>query len=100
MYIYIYIWRRAGYVQQKYLPPFNGIRGKLSANRRQTDSKQTQFRTIQDHLGSKILDTKIVHTSKKKEINIFFWVENIFKPCSHIQKNTQNPNPIFKITIY
>ena len=24
---------------------------------------------------------------------------NIFKVCSHIQKNTQNPNPIFKITI-
>ena len=26
-------------------------------------------------------------------------VKNTFKVCSHIQKNTQNPNPIFKITI-
>ena len=26
--------------------------------------------------------------------------KNIFKPCSHIQSNTQNPNPIFKISIY
>ena len=26
--------------------------------------------------------------------------KNIFTPCSHIQKNTHNPNPIFKITIY
>ena len=41
---------------------------------------------------------KIVHTSGK----IFDGVssKNIFKPCSHIQKNTQNPNPIFKISIY
>ena len=26
--------------------------------------------------------------------------KSIFKVCSHVQKNTQNPNPIFKITIY
>ena len=26
--------------------------------------------------------------------------KNIFNLCSHIQKNTPNPNPIFKITIY
>ena len=25
---------------------------------------------------------------------------NIFNTCSHIQKNTQNPNTIFKLTIY
>ena len=25
---------------------------------------------------------------------------NIFKPCSHIELNTQNPNTIFKIAIY
>ena len=28
------------------------------------------------------------------------YVEHIFKICSHIQKSTQNPNIIFKITIY
>ena len=26
--------------------------------------------------------------------------KNTFDICSHIQKNTQNPNPMFKITIY
>ena len=34
-------------------------------------------------------------------LNIFENMSNnIFKPCSHIQLNTQNPNPIFKLTIY
>ena len=49
--------------------------------------------------------TKIVHTSG--HIFVFlgvvifrFWgSENIFNLCSHIELNTQNPNPIFKITI-
>ena len=27
-------------------------------------------------------------------------VKNTFEVCSYIQKNTQNQNPIFKITIY
>ena len=58
--------------------------------------------------GPKILDTKIVHTSGKifvfwkSKISIL-WVEKcrffLFKVCSHIELNTQNPNPIFKITI-
>ena len=35
-----------------------------------------------------------------------FWIfleqisKTFFEPCSHIQSNTQNPNPIFKTTIY
>ena len=32
--------------------------------------------------------------------DIFLISKNTFEPCSHIQSNTQNPNPIFKITIY
>ena len=27
-------------------------------------------------------------------------IKNTFKPCSHIRSTTQNPNPVFKITIY
>ena len=30
----------------------------------------------------------------------YFSSKNTFKPCSHIQSNTQNPNPIFKISFY
>ena len=49
--------------------------------------------------------TKIVHNSGK--VFDFFGVEtfrflgskNIFNPCSHIELNTQNPNPRFKIAI-
>ena len=59
-----------------------------------------------EHLGPKILDAKIVHTSGKMfdvgggSNNFDFWgSKDIFKVCSNIQKNTQNPNPIFKITI-
>ena len=45
--------------------------------------------------------TKIVHTSGtflehfRKNRKHF-----VFRLCSHIQSNTQNPNPIFNITIY
>ena len=45
----------------------------------------------------KIVDTKIVHTSGKMFEQMF---ENTFKPCSHTESNTQNPNTLFKITIY
>ena len=30
----------------------------------------------------------------------YFSPKHIFKPCSHIQSNTQNPKPIFKISVY
>ena len=36
-----------------------------------------------------------VHTSENSFG--YFSSNNIFKPCSYIQSNTQNPNPIFKI---
>ena len=44
----------------------------------------------------------MVHTSVTF---LFFYLEQngqtkIFKPCSHIEFNTTNPNPILKITIY
>ena len=56
-------------------------------------------------ISPQMFRTKIVHTS-----GIFFdfggvvffdflGSKNIFNPCSHIEFNTQNPNPIFKITI-
>ena len=49
--------------------------------------------------------TKIVHTSGNififgKSIFSIFGSKNVFNLCSHIELNTQNPNPIFKITIY
>ena len=49
--------------------------------------------------------TKIVHTSGKffdfwgVHLFDFLGSKNIFNPCSHIEFNTQNPNPISKITI-
>ena len=49
--------------------------------------------------------TKIVHTSgnffdfRGVDSFVFLVSENIFNPCSNIEFNTQNPNPILKITI-
>ena len=56
-------------------------------------------------ISPQMFRTKIVHTS-----GIFFdfggvvffdfgGSRNIFNLCSHMELNTQNPNPIFKITI-
>ena len=42
--------------------------------------------------------TRIAHTSGK--LFDILPSKNIFKPCSHIQSNTQNPTPIFKVSIY
>ena len=42
--------------------------------------------------------TRSVHTSGI--IFDSFSSEDVFKPISYIQSNTQNPNPISKITIY
>ena len=73
---------------------FSGVRGPV--------------RTTNQTKTPKILDTKIVHTSGKivdfggrhfrflESKN----VEKIFYLCPHIELNTQNPTPIFKIAIY
>ena len=47
-----------------------------------------------------VFRTKIVHTSATF-CDFFEKISrNTFKPCSHIESSTTNPNPIFKITIY
>ena len=56
-------------------------------------------------ISPQMFRTKIVHTSGKMfdfggSIFSTFWgSRNIFNPCSHIEFNTQNPNPISKIAI-
>ena len=58
------------------------------------------FRTkIPKHI-KQIVRTRIVHTSGTFLYFKFVFVKTTFKPCSHIELNTQNPNTIFKITIY
>ena len=47
-----------------------------------------------------IVSTTIVHTSGIVFDLLSKMSKNIFKICSYIQKNTQNPNAIFKITTY
>ena len=48
----------------------------------------------------KIFRTKIVHTSGKIGFVFRKVSKHIFKISSYIQKDTQNPNPIFKVTIH
>ena len=43
--------------------------------------------------------TKIVHTSGTFFEKFRNMSKNAFKPCHHIEFNTTNSNPIFKITI-
>ena len=56
-------------------------------------------------ISPRMFRTKIVHTSEiffdlgGGSIFRFWGSKNIFNLCSHIELNTQNPNPIFKITI-
>ena len=45
----------------------------------------------------KTFRTKIVYTSGDSWGHVSS--NNLCKPCSHIQSNTQNLNPIFKISI-
>ena len=59
------------------------------------------FSDVRGPFRTKLLDTKTVHTSGNKfDFGCRKMSKNIFKVCSHIQKNTKNPNPIFKIAIY
>ena len=57
-------------------------------------------------ISPQMFRTKFVHTSGKMfdfrgggRLFSIWGVENIFNPCSHIELNTPNPNPVFKITI-
>ena len=47
-----------------------------------------------------MVGTKIVHTSGTFLKLFEKMSKNDLEPCSHIELNTQNPDPIFKITIY
>ena len=47
-----------------------------------------------------MVSTKIVHTSGTFLETIENMSKNAFNLCSHIELDTQNPNPIFKIKIY
>ena len=49
---------------------------------------------IKENLSTKIVHISVTFLNKSKNSSF------LFEPCSHIELNTQNPNLIFKITIY
>ena len=78
----------------------NSVRSTGLDTRAALCTKAYECYTTQDHLGptvpnnlKNIVRTKIVHTSGT------FFRKSRF-PTSYIQKKTQNPNIIFKISIY
>ena len=48
----------------------------------------------------KVIRAKIVHTSGTCFEQISKHLKQMFKPCSHIEFNTTNPNPTFKISFF
>ena len=62
---------------------------------------QPRVPKVPRNLDNKMVSTKNVHTSGSF-LDIFGFVlkmsKNVFKPCSYIDSNTQNPNTILKIT--
>ena len=62
----------------------------------------------QDHFPKLSKNSKRTKNGKSRTGGRFFWgsmffdfggSKNVFNLCSHIELNTQNPNPTFKITI-
>ena len=66
----------------------------------QTSDVRGPFRTQNPRKSQKQWSVRKLFTLLGCFLNFFEKMfKNTFKPCSHIELNTQNPNPIFKITI-